>query len=377
MREFESKYRISEGDDVLNKENSIHQSLDLRLDAVEQLGEAFAAGNRAAVDAILRGLNETFTTLAAQTQELLSQVEGGLTADVISETASRYFLTDDRRASILTDLRGGVVGDADTLSKLLAYVVGGAPAGRQTLKMLNDAVVANSTAISVITNGADPSLDSFAEALTRFVNDEGQVANLMSSLGTRLRFDGAQSLTPANKVQALNNLGVSTFIQTLLDDPDRATAIGTILGFTPVQQGGGFSQQSSRMRFGWDGSRPRLTVDDTDVGQFWMNNDAPLVTVTGTSGYQKLPSGLIVQWTAVDMNNSGDVQFSWPVSFPNALFGHANAIEAGDISANTAWTLKMNDVSQYGGSVRARVTSGGSTYVQSGVTIARLMAVGY
>lgn len=209
MRRFEERYRLNEGDDVLNRENAIHQDVDLRLDAVEQDAEAFRAGNRADIEAILKSLEQTFGTLAAEMRGLLDQTVGGLSADIIVETAARYFLTDARRAAILSDLRGGVDASGDTLAKLLALivgVVGGAPAGRQSLKAINDAVVANTATLSAITNGADPTLDSFAEALTRFVIDEGQISSLMTMVGNRLRLDAPGGYSDTFRGQGRANL---------------------------------------------------------------------------------------------------------------------------------------------------------------------------
>jgi hypothetical protein len=40
----------------------------------------------------------------------------------------------------------------------------------------------------------------------------------------------------------------------------------------------------------------------------------------GTSGWTKLPSGLLVQWTTGVGSASGDVAASWPIAFPNALY---------------------------------------------------------
>lgn len=212
MRRFEEQYRLNEGDDVLNRENAIHQDVDLRLDAVEQDAEAFRAGNRADIEAILKSLEQTFGSLAAEMRGLLDQTVGGLSADIVVETSARYFLTDARRSAILSDLRGGVDASGDTMAKLLALivaVVGGAPVGRQSLKAINDAVVANTATLNAITSGADPTLDSFAEALTRFVIDEGQIAGLMTMVGNRLRGDADGQYSAAQVAQFLANLGLT------------------------------------------------------------------------------------------------------------------------------------------------------------------------
>lgn len=45
------------------------------------------------------------------------------------------------------------------------------------------------------------------------------------------------------------------------------------LGFTPVRQGGGVSQLANTVFLGYDGSALRYTIDATDFGQFWADNN--------------------------------------------------------------------------------------------------------
>lgn len=473
MRRYESDYRINEGDDVLGKENAIHQDVDLRLDAIELLGQAFAEGNRADIEALIAAYRDTVSGLARQVEDLLGEASGGISADAIAETADRLFLTAARRALILSDLRGGVDASGDTMAKLFALiagVIGGAPAGRQNLKALNDAILANTATLSAITGGADPTLDSFAEALTRFVIDEGQISSLMTMVGNRVRVDADMGLTQAKKRQARFNIGAGgsvggvsaattltvtnlntvmyflagpytvtlprtavcafgdyiefTNLQTSIitiarDAADtsviyakasgatasvdvgpgqsiRLTFEGTnwigqgralapeyaqaALGYTPVRQGTGVGQLNNLVNLGWSSlSALKATVDTSDLGRIWT--DSLMSVLVSTSGYFKLPfSGgtIIVQWTSVDLGATADKVFTWPVAFPNALLSHANAIETGDASAGTAWTLKTDGMSTSGGNVRARVTAnGGTTGIQAGSTIARIIGIGY
>ncbi len=71
------------------------------------------------------------------------------------------------------------------------------------------------------------------------------------------------------------------------------------LGFTPVQQGGGYRQGSSTIRLGWstDGAGVRAQVDSTDLGVLWSestfyrpdSNNFLAVQLNGTS--VQLPAG--------------------------------------------------------------------------------------
>ena len=87
-----------------------------------------------------------------------------------------------------------------------------------------------------------------------------------------------------------------------------------------VHQGGGANQQAARTLYlGWDGTRPRIQVDSTDEGEFAMIND--FGDSLTQNGYQKLPSGLIIQWGFgwIPGPTAGSVTF--PLTFPNGIFG--------------------------------------------------------
>lgn len=211
MRRFEEQYRLNEGDDVLNRENAIHQDVDLRLDAIELLGQAFAEGNRADIEALIAAYRDTVSGLAKQVEDLLGEAEGGISANAIAETTDRLFFTAARRAAILAELRDGVDASGDTMAKLLALivgVVGGAPAGRQSLKAINDAVVSNTAALNAILTGADPLIDTFAEIAAKFTSQGSALTEVMAAIGNRLRGDAAGSYTDAQIAQFLANLGL-------------------------------------------------------------------------------------------------------------------------------------------------------------------------
>lgn len=92
---------------------------------------------------------------------------------------------------------------------LAAGLLGGvAPAGN-TLAKLYGLIGTNTAALSAITGGDDPALDSFAEVLTRFLAEEGNIAAVMTALANRVRVDAAQSLTPAQMAQGVANLGIT------------------------------------------------------------------------------------------------------------------------------------------------------------------------
>ena len=64
------------------------------------------------------------------------------------------------------------------------------------------------TAKDELTNGAASALDTLAELAAALGNDANFASTVTASLGYRLRYDAAQTLTAAQKTQACANLGV-------------------------------------------------------------------------------------------------------------------------------------------------------------------------
>lgn len=104
------------------------------------------------------------------------------------------------------------------------------------------------------------------------------------------------------------------------------------IGYTPLQQGGGSGQGTNKVYIGWSGSGLKAQVDASDQGVFWLGQEA--IYNGGNSGYQRLPSGVYIQWGYFDQTGSVTaVLFTTP--FPgvcwNVQITIANA--AGSISA--------------------------------------------
>lgn len=107
-------------------------------------------------------------------------------------------------------------------------------------------------------------------------------------------------------------------------------------------------------------------------------NQIPDMTLFGMSmgqtGYQKLPSGMIIQWGVVGMQSDGNAYASLPVTFPQGIHGGI-AVEA----ASSGWTanscvvaaIDVNASSKTAVTVRARsiVGTNGPTVNVSGVSV--------
>jgi hypothetical protein len=96
------------------------------------------------------------------------------------------------------------------------------------------------------------------------------------------------------------------------------------LGYTPVQQGTGIGQFADTIAIGWAGGSLKCTVDDVDLGKIWTDYNS--ASSLNSNGYQKLSSGLIIQWGRGSFNaslangHSGIGVVNFPVVFPNAVF---------------------------------------------------------
>jgi hypothetical protein len=145
-----------------------------------------------------------------------------------------------------------------------------------------------------------------------------------ASLGDQLyaRFNGAQSLTSAQKSRALQNVGAQP-----------------ALGFAPVQQGTGIGQNlNNTVKIGWTGAQLKATVDVTDMGGLWC--DFVTSKSFATPGYHKFPNGLLIQWgtSVITTDYGGTAAIVYPAAFPNAMLttiawnGDSNATPTAVIS---------------------------------------------
>ncbi|ANK73592.1 hypothetical protein FA04_13775 [Ensifer adhaerens] len=171
---------------------------------------------------------------------------------------------------------------------------------------------------------------------------------------------------------------VSDFIKFLLNDPDAATARTTLgaqaaLGFTPVQQGGGYGQGSNKVFLGWTNSALKATVDSTDLGKVWT--DSAVLWNAATSGYHKFPNGFMLQW-GYDPTGSGDFRKIFPVAFPATCFTAVATMASSDLPATTAVTVSTSNVDKFGFDIRARAVNNGGAVGGAGQG-ALWLAVGY
>ena len=81
-----------------------------------------------------------------------------------------------------------------------------------------------------------------------------------------------------------------------------------------------------------DLSNIALDNEKVDIASFVGSNVS-----LSSSGYQKLPSGLIIQWGNITVLGNSNASTPFPIAFPNSCFTVFATFEnkAGDISADT------------------------------------------
>lgn len=108
------------------------------------------------------------------------------------------------------------------------------------------------------------------------------------------------------------------------------------LGFTPVQQGGGSGQLTNKVYIGWTGSQLKGQVDAVDQGAFVMQpnftGSNQSLGANGSTGYQKLPGGLIMQW-GYSGDTGSTMTITLPVTFPNAFINVQITVTSASVSA--------------------------------------------
>lgn len=84
-----------------------------------------------------------------------------------------------------------------------------------------------------------------------------------------------------------------------------------------------------------------------------------------TNGYQKLPSGLIIQWGQLTSHATpgSPVAITYPIAFPNAFLNSWCTVSSTSTSTSAAWNDSQNTT---GMNVRSSIASAGVLYLAIG-----------
>jgi len=191
--------------------------------------------------------------------------------------------------------------------------------GTDTVRATHPAGVkaAINAAIANLVNAAPGTLDTLNELAVALGNDPNFAATMAAQLASKQPADatltalaalatGANKLIYATGADAFALTDLSAFARTLIDDADAATC------------------------------RTTLGLGDVSTKSVAIDFAAQLTT----AGYQKLPSGLIVQWgTYANPSPAANTfyPFSFPIAFPTGVFAVVGAA-ADDSSPATLGT---------------------------------------
>jgi len=309
------------------------------------------------------------TYVAADILAKLSTVDGsgsGLDADLLDGREGGYYTDIPSRLGYAPVSKGG-----DTMSGPLDIVYPGA------------ALTLNSSGVAVgrLAMQGDGSLVLY--------RDDGAGQKPIYSIPSQTDpFNVHRTITRlGNLVWDAGNDGAGSGMDAdMLDGHDGAfyADINARLGFAPIQQGTGIGQNGNVVKIGWNNSsRLSCTVDAYDVGNFvfdanlnsgeqavngaYMRRngyhlwgpendgsgsglDADLLdgleasafarmadfgSSQGDHGYQRLPSGLILQWGSVVAPAGGVNNVTFPIAFPNQCLAAFATNQSGGVPA--AW----------------------------------------
>lgn len=145
------------------------------------------------------------------------------------------------------------------------------------------------------------------------------------------------------------------------------TATVTLTTQTGVFYGFGSTSSSYSLSAGqsvtaiWDGTNFILTAGSGNA-------------TLSTAGYQKLPSGLIIQWGILSIPSTGYASVTYPLAFPNAWI-HGQVTVRGNSGAANAYTAQWDDGTNFASKTAATLDMRYNDAVVTGNVM--WMALGY
>ncbi|MGF6792782.1 gp53-like domain-containing protein [Paraburkholderia sp. 35.1] len=131
------------------------------------------------------------------------------------------------------------------------------------------------------------------------------------------------------------------------------TASGTDKLYLPVLGGGFTTSGTSLTMLAGDSVTFVATAAQWEFvqGTALLSNSSGVfgASMTATNGFQKLPSGLIIQWMAVSVSSASGVAITFPIAFPSASFT-ATAMDGG----LTAYSYGISSGTTTGAVINAR-----------------------
>lgn len=77
------------------------------------------------------------------------------------------------------------------------------------------------------------------------------------------------------------------------------------------------------------------------------------------SGYQKLPSGLIIQWGSTLFNTSGYANITFPISFPTAVYEITSSVGRGSVLTGYLMSTQIGSLTTSSAQIYGNFSTGG------------------
>jgi len=308
---------------------------------------------------------QSFTATAGQTTFNMSYTPGNILVTQNGATVSAVNYTASNGSSITINSTV-TTGDEVVIYAFASFTVANA------VTWAGGAMVGALQLAGGDTGTTAPQFDNTIKlATTAFVKKSGlQMAGLGNGFGANTTLTAAQlnnwgsfgvaGVTVTMPTVASTTPG-STF--TFIGGPNGGTiagngadlisnAIGGSAGTLKVSPGETVTVINDGSGFGWYAALGGCTTSA------FINS----ITV---NGYQKLPSGLIIQWVAADSSGtaSGNLAITWPIAFPNQTLIVTGMTTAGNCIGSVVTSSKTGtSITTYSASTGA-VTSGQGMYV--------------
>lgn len=95
---------------------------------------------------------------------------------------------------------------------------------------------------------------------------------------------------------------------------------------------------------------------DGVTGDVTLANLTAFIKSLGTSGYQKLPGGLIIQWGWVSNGGGAAVGVTFPIAFPNACINVQATMQVNAGGSSYVYASKVQTYSASGATIYANNT---------------------
>lgn len=188
---------------------------------------------------------------------------------------------------------------------------------------------------------------------------DGTVFRLMGQIDTpvSLVHSGDDTSGTANAIVATVSPAISSYSKGMVFSvkiANTVTGASTVnlgsVGAVALKRADGSATQSGDLVAGQEA----LLVYDGTYFQIANFNPAPFVHSFGSSGYQRLPSGFILQWGQVAIPTTTPVTWTFPIAFPNSVVsawaGKNGSLDVEHIVV-TGWNTTNATFDNYPGSV--------------------------